>query len=78
MRVISFIEKNVTINGNVIQLDRVMLIRLIDDSDNQKINAIVKILFQNKTINLFSGQEYKPLNEFTQQEIDNRIIQLIN
>ena len=78
MRAISFTEKNITINGNALPISRVVLIRLIDDNGNQKINAIVKYFIQNKTVTLFSGVSYKPLNEYTEQEIDNRIIELIN
>ena len=54
-----------------------MLIRLIDDSVGEKTKAIVKVLFFSKTITLFEGLNYKPLNEYTEQEIDNRIIELI-
>lgn len=78
MRAINFTEKNITINGNQIPISRVVLVRLIDDSENEKINAIVKYFIQNKTVTLFSGQSYKPLNEFTQQQIDNKIVELIN
>lgn len=78
MRTINFTEKNITINGNQVPIDSVVLVKMIDDSVNEKTNAIVKIFLKHKTINLFSGLEYKPLNEFTEQEIDNKIIQLIN
>lgn len=77
MRAINFIEKDVNINGSQVSIDRVILIRTIDDTDNSKIIAIVKILLMNKRITLFEGVSYKALSEFTQQEIDNRIIQLI-
>lgn len=77
MRTINFIEKNVNINGNQVPIDSVMFVRLIDDSVGEKIKAVVKVLFFCRTITLFDGQNYKPINEYTQQEIDNRIIELI-
>jgi len=77
MRTINFTEKDININGSQVSIDRVILIRTIDDTDNSKIIAIVKILLMNKRITLFEGVSYKALSEFTQQEIDNRIIQLI-
>lgn len=77
MRTINFIEKNVNINGNQVPIDSVMFVRLIDDSVGEKIKAVVKVLFFCRTITLFDGQNYKSINEYTQQEIDNRIIELI-
>lgn len=77
MRTINFIEKNVTVNGKQVSVDSVILVRLIDDSVGEKIKAVVKVLFFCRTITLFEGQNYKPINEYTQQEIDNRIIELI-
>ncbi len=77
MRAITFEEKNVNINGKQVPADGAMLVRMIDDAVNEKTKAVVKVLFFCKTITLFEGQNYKPINEYTEQEIDNRIIELI-
>jgi len=77
MRLIEFTEKNVTMNGVEFPADSVSLVRLIDDSEDEKIYAIVKIFLRAKKILLFEGEDYKPLNEFTDEEIDTKIVSLI-
>jgi hypothetical protein len=76
MRAIYFTEKDVTLRNNeVITLDRVLLIKVTDVSS--KIVATVKVWFTTKQFILFEGGSYKPLNEFTEQEINNRIIEIL-
>lgn len=74
-RIISFTEKDVTVDDKTFTLDKVLLTKIIDTSS--KIVAILRIAFVSKQIILWEGASYKPINEFTEQEIDNRIIELI-
>ena len=75
-RKITFEEKTITISPELSgETDNVTLLSVVDTGTAIKANLRVMNIKFEKT--LWEGAQYKPLNEWTQLEIDNRIIELL-